>query len=70
LGNCSASPVLADGRVYFFAEDGQTAVLQPGKELTMLAENEIEGPLMASAAIADGAFFLRTGTHLYRIEDK
>jgi outer membrane protein assembly factor BamB len=70
LGNCSASPVLADGRIYFFAEDGQTTVIQPGKHFTMLAESKIDGPVMASVAIANGAFFLRTGTHLYRIEEK
>ena len=70
LGNCSASPVFADGRIYFFAEDGRTAVIQPGQRFTTLAQNEIDGPVMASAAIADGAFFLRTGTHLYRIEEK
>ena len=70
LGNCSASPVSADGRIYFFAEDGQTTVIQPGKEFATLAENKIDGPVMASVAIADTAFFLRTGTHLYRIEEK
>ena len=70
LGNCSASPVLADGRIYFFAEDGQTTVIRPAKQFTTLAKNEIDGPVMASVAIADGAFFLRSGTHLYRIEEK
>ena len=69
-GSCSASPVFADGRIYFFDEDGQTTVVRPGKRFAKLAENNIDGPVMASAAIADKAFFIRTGTHLYRIEEK
>ena len=70
LGDCSASPVFADGRVYFFGEDGRTTVVRPGTQFAKLGENEIEGPVMASVAIADKAFFVRTGTHLYRIEKK
>ncbi len=70
LGNCSASPVYADGRIYFFGEDGRTAVVRPQKQFALLGQSEIEGPVMASVAIADGAFLLRTGTHLYRIEEE
>jgi hypothetical protein len=70
LGNCSASPVLASGRVYFFSEDGKTIVVRPGKQFVRVAENKIDGQIMASAAISDGAFFLRTDTHFYRIEEK
>ena len=68
--NCSASPVYADGRIYLFGEDGKTVVVRPGKQLATLAENEIDGRIMASVAIADRAFFLRTDTHLYRIQQK
>lgn len=70
LGNCSASPVLVDGRIYLFGEDGKTIVLRPGKRFTTLAENKVDGRIKASVAIADGAFFLRTDTHLYRIGRK
>jgi len=69
LGACSASPVLADGRIYFFAEDGKAAVVRPGKKFALLAENQLAGRIKASAAIADGAIFIRTDTHLYRIEE-
>ena len=68
LGDCSASPVFAAGRLYFFGEDGRTTVLKPGKQFEQLAESDIEGRVMASVAIADRAFFLRTDTHLYRIQ--
>ena len=70
LGNCSASPLFADGRVYFFDEDGKTTAIQPGKELKILAENQVDGCIMASPAIADRALFLRTDSHLYRIQEK
>ena len=70
LGNCSASPVLAAGRIYFCDEDGKTAVLKPSRESTSLAENQLDGQIMASPAIADRAIFLRTDTHLYRLEEK
>ena len=70
LGSCSASPILAAGRIYFFAEDGHAAVIRPGTEFTPLAESQVDGRTMASAAVSDRAFFLRTDTHLYRIEQK
>ncbi len=67
-GNYSACPVLVDGKIYFFSEEGKTSVVQPGKELKILAENELDDGFMASPAVAGGAFFLRTRSHLYRIE--
>lgn len=65
-----ASPVLADNKIYCLDEQGTTTVLKPGKELEVLAENKLEGPAQASPAIVDGAIFLRTQSHLYRIEAK
>ena len=68
LGNSfSASPVLADGRLYFLDEDGRTIVLKPGPEAQPLAVNVLEGPALASMAVAAKSFFIRTATHLYRI---
>jgi outer membrane protein assembly factor BamB len=68
LGNCSASPLAAEGRLYFFDEAGKTAVLRAGKEYALLAENELAGRIMATPAVAGRALFVRTETHLYRIE--
>ncbi len=70
LGKCSASPLLAAGGIYFFAEDGRAAVIRPGTEFTPLAESQVDGRIKASAAVSDGALFLRSDTHLYRIEQK
>lgn len=69
-GEYSASPVYADGRLWFFSEDGKTTVLKPGRTFEQVAENRLDDGFMASPAIAGKAFFLRTRTHLYRIEEK
>ena len=65
-----ASLLYAEGRVYYFAQDGRTTVVKAGKQFEKLAENRIEGPLVATPAILDGTIFLRTDTDLYRIGKK
>ena len=67
-GNYSASPVGAEGRVYFFSEEGKTTVVEAGRQFKVLSENKLADGFMASSAIAGKAFFLRTRTNLYRIE--
>ena len=66
----SASPVAAEGRIYFFSEDGKATVIEAGREFKVLAENGLDEGFMASPAIAGKALFVRTKTHLYRIESK
>jgi outer membrane protein assembly factor BamB len=63
----SASPVLADGRVYFLDEAGKTTVITPGQTFHLVSTNSLEGPSLASMAVASQSFFIRTATHLYRI---
>jgi outer membrane protein assembly factor BamB len=67
-GEYSASPLLAAGRVYFFSEDGRTTVIEAGRELKVLAENQLGDGFMASPAVDGNALFLRSRSHLYRIE--
>jgi outer membrane protein assembly factor BamB len=67
-GKYAASPIYADGRLYFFSQDGTTTVLKPGRSLEVLATNTLSNGFMASPAADGKAFFLRTKTHLYRIE--
>ena len=69
-GEYSASPVYADGRLWFFSQEGKTTVLAPGRTFEKLAESQLDEGFMASPAIAGKAFYLRTRTHLYRIEEK
>jgi outer membrane protein assembly factor BamB len=67
-GDCSASPLYADGRIYITNETGVTKVLAPGKTYQELAANELPGRTLASLATADGAIFFRTDTALYRLQ--
>jgi len=66
-GNHSASPIYADGRIYFLSEEGESVVIAPGKELKHLATNQLDGRTLASMAVAGGSIFVRSETHLYRI---
>ena len=66
-GNFSASPVFADGRVYFQSEEGETTVVAPGIQYRKLATNQLDGVILASMAVANGSLFIRTHDHLYRI---
>lgn len=67
-GSFSASPIHSDGRIFFFDRDGKTTVLAAGRELKQLAVNELSEGCMASPAASEGAIYLRSATHLYRIE--
>jgi len=67
-GNYSASPIYADGRLYFFSRKATTMVLSPGRQYQVLSTNRLDGEQMATPAVSGKAIFLRTRTHLYRIE--
>ena len=69
-GNYSASPVLADGRIYFLSEEGAATVIATGKEFRKLATNVIDGETLASMAVSDGSIFIRTDSQLYRIGER
>ena len=67
-GVFSASPVVAGGRIYFCDHDGKTIVIEPGRRYKSLATNTLDSGCMASPAVVGKALFLRTKTHLYRVE--
>ena len=67
-GDYAASLLYADGRIYCFNRDGKTTVLKAARKYELLATNTLDSGFMASAAVSGNAFFLRTKTHLYRIE--
>jgi outer membrane protein assembly factor BamB len=67
-GSFSASPLLAGDRIYFFDEEGTTTVIRTGRSFERLAENRLDDGCMASPAVSGDALFLRTKSHLYRIE--
>ena len=70
IGGLHSSSVLyASGRIHFFDENGTATIIQPGDALEILARNKLDDSFMASPAVSDGALFLRTTTHLYRIQE-
>ena len=66
-GKFSGSPIHHRGRVYFCSEEGTTYVVAAKPEYQLLATNVLEEGMMASPAAANGAVFLRSKTHLYKI---
>jgi outer membrane protein assembly factor BamB len=69
-GAYSASPLLADGKLYVTNEAGVTTVLQAGREEKVLGTNPIGDTILASPVAADGAIFLRSDGALYCIGAK
>lgn len=68
-GNFSSSPIYADGRIYAFNEEGKaTSFAADPAGFQKLGEGKFESGFMASPAAAGDALFLRTKTHLYRIQ--
>lgn len=68
-GNYSASPLHANGKIYFHSREGVTTVLKAGKSFEILSKNELDGDHMASAAVDGDALILRTDKAIYRIEE-
>jgi outer membrane protein assembly factor BamB len=63
----SASPVFADGRIYVLSEEGVTLVLRPGPRYDEVARNSIGETCLASMAVSQGQFYIRSSEHLYCI---
>jgi outer membrane protein assembly factor BamB len=69
-GDFSASPIYADGRIYFFDQSGKSTVIEAALKHRVLAVNQLDEGCMASPAVSGRALYVRTKTHLYRIEDE
>jgi len=68
-GNYSASPVLADNKLYFTSENGVTTVVRAGEDFQEVAANVIEERTLASLGVLGDSILMRTGSALYRIQD-
>ncbi len=66
-GGFSASPILAEGRIYFQNEEGVGYVLKGGRQFDVIAKNELGERTLASYAVDDGTLYIRGAEHLYRI---
>jgi outer membrane protein assembly factor BamB len=69
-GTYSASPVLADGKIYVTNEDGLTSVIKAGPKFEVLAESDLSDYCLSSPALSGGQLFIRTGQYLYCIGKK
>jgi outer membrane protein assembly factor BamB len=68
-GDYSASPLLAEGRLYFFNEQGAVTVVAAAPEFKKLGAGKFDVGFMASPAASGKALFLRTKSALYRVEE-
>ena len=60
-----ASPVAADGKIFFVSESGKVAVVRPDGSFAVLAVNDLGSPAYATPAIADGHIYIRTADVLW-----
>jgi outer membrane protein assembly factor BamB len=67
LGNVFASPVAAAGRIYLLGREGKALVLEPGRALKILAENQLDDGFDASPVIVGGDIYLRGRRFLYAV---
>ena len=66
-GTYSASPLLADGKIYLTSEDGVTTVIRQGPTFEILATNDLDEYTLSSLVPVNGQIFARTDFTLWAI---
>lgn len=70
LGRVSSSPIMADGKIIFSDEDGETAVVKAGPKFELLGKNKLDGSFtLSTPAAAGNQLFIRTANYLYCLEE-
>ncbi len=69
-GTHTASPIAADGKLYFTTEEGSIVVARAGAEYEELARNEMNEICMSTPAVSDGVLVVRTLKHVYGLGEK
>jgi outer membrane protein assembly factor BamB len=72
-GQIYASPVLADGRIYFTGRSGRTVVIAARPKFEVLANNTLEsnrGVFNSSPAVSGNRILLRSNRTLYALGEK
>jgi outer membrane protein assembly factor BamB len=64
-----ASPVIANGMIYFMDRDGTTVVIKIGRKPEIIATNRLNESIDASPAISGKTMFIRGEKHLFAIEE-
>jgi len=74
-GTYSASPILADGKIYVTTEEeGLTTVFRAGPKFEILASNRLADDCspycLSTVAVSNGQLFLRTSSYLWVIGER
>jgi outer membrane protein assembly factor BamB len=69
-GAVASSPMLSGDRIYLFGRKGKGTVFRAGRELEVLAENELEGTLFTCPAAVENALYIRTDDAIYCVRAK
>lgn len=67
FGDYFASPVAADGKVYFAGKNGFIVVLEDGPQMKVLGKHDLGEEIIATPSIADGRMVVRTRENLFCI---
>ncbi len=63
----SASPIIVDDKLFVTNDEGQTFVLKTGPDFELLHVNDIGTRTLASPALVDGIWYIRTADELFAI---
>ncbi len=66
----TASPWAYDGKIFCMSEDGDTFVLEAGREFKQIGKNSLDELCMASPAITEKSLLIRTASKLYCIRKR
>ena len=69
-GTYSASPLLADGKIYAVSEDGTTTVVKAGPVFEILGTSKLDEFTLASPVAVESMLLIRTSDYLYNIQNK
>ena len=64
-GTHVASPITANGHIYFFSEEGEVTVIKAADTFEVVAKNKLAEGGRASLAAANGRLYIRSFSHLY-----
>lgn len=69
-GTYSASPLLADGRIYCTNEDGTTTAVKSGPSFGVLGVSRLDSRTLSSPVAVGSQIFLRTADSLYCLQKR
>jgi outer membrane protein assembly factor BamB len=69
-----ATPIVAGGHLYLISFDGLAQIVElpskPGEEATLVSSSEFGERVQGTPAVGDGALYVRSDKHLWRISEK